>query len=89
MFKIRCVPQPTNSSERFPHMMCGRVLVFKLFCEEMFALKKRASKGRGRGRGRKSGGSSSDMFTLQSSAKKKTKAERRILNEFEKGEVGV
>ena len=54
----------------------------------MFALKKRASKGRGRGRlGKKSSSSSSGMFTLQSSAKKKTKAERRILNEFEKGEV--
>ena len=54
----------------------------------MFALKKRASKGRGRGRlGKKSSSSSSSMFTLQSSAKKKTKAERRILNEFEKGEV--
>ena len=55
---------------------------------KMFALKKRASKGRGRGRlGKKSSSSSSSMFTLQSSAKKKTKAERRILNEFEKGEV--
>lgn len=56
----------------------------------MFALKKRASKGRGRGRLKNSSSSSSSgMFTLQQSAKKKTKAERRILNEFEKGEVNL